>query len=201
MTTITTPAFTAISSYELTLQRADVGLKFMNGAEVIYAPNIAFWILSAPLAVMNAADARAWMAALVQLSKFGNTFDFTPPDYNSGPSGGYAGANPLVNGASQVGTSLICNGVSNNTLIVSAGDYLEVNNEFKMVTANATSNGSGAVTIFFEPALRQSPANGATVQVQTPAVTMRLINPSATQAVRPKDLYNFSLEAVETYGP
>jgi hypothetical protein len=170
----------------------------MNGAEVIIAPNIAFWSVRVPFKVLAESDAKGWTAALVQLSKLSNTFYFPIPDYD-GPRNGYAGADPLVNGASQLGTTLIADGVTPSTTILLPGDYMEVNGEFKMVTNTVTSNGSGEVSINFEPALRSSPSNNATIDIQSPVITMRLAQSLVQFDVEILSLYNMALEAVETY--
>jgi hypothetical protein len=82
--------------------------------------------------------------------------------------GGYGGT-PLVAGASQTGSVLNVDGVTNKTNWIRAGDYFSVDvggdHELKMCTADANSSG-GAVTINFEPRLRASPANNAAIFVE-----------------------------------
>jgi len=92
------------------------------------------------------------------------------PVYDN-PRRGAGGGTPVVAGASQVGNTLNLSGATptvTNWLML--GDYFSVvvngDHELKMVTANASSNGSGLVTVTFEPRLRASPANGATVYVE-----------------------------------
>lgn len=200
MADISIPEF-KVKSQDLQLVRGDAPIQFMNGAEVIMAPAFALWVLSAPLPVLQEAAAKDWRAALAQLSKLSNTFKVQPADYD-GPGTGYAGADPVVNGGSQMGTSLVCDGVSLSTAIVQTGDFLEVNGEFKIVTADASSDGAGNVTISFEPALRSAPADGATVDIQTPQLNnMRLVDPRAAWSVRPPKLYDIQIHAIESFGP
>lgn len=82
------------------------------------------------------------------------------------PARGASGGTPLVNGASQTGSSIILDGVSNETNWIRAGDYFSIDvngeHELKMCTADANSSGGG-VTVSFEPALRASPLNNAAV--------------------------------------
>jgi len=92
------------------------------------------------------------------------------PVYDN-PSRGGGGGTPVVAGASQVGNTLNLSGATatvTNWLML--GDYFSVvvngDHELKMVTANASSDGGGLVTVTFEPRLRASPANGATVYVE-----------------------------------
>ena len=77
-------------------------------------------------------------------------------------------ASPLVNGASQTGTSLVTDGWGSGgagATVLKAGDYLKLDNTAKvyMVTADATRDGSGNSTISIEPALITSPGNNEAV--------------------------------------
>jgi len=197
MSVITLPTLVP-AGVDMQLIRADVPLPNMGGSVVIVAPPYAVWVVTIPLSEQEIGDARLWFAALVQISKLSNTFKVSPPSY-TGPSSGYGGAGPLVNGASQLGTSLVCDGCSNGTLIVQAGDFLEINGEFKVVIADATSNGSGQVTINFEPALRAPPADNAPVDITTPELTMRLAKPIAVWSLKPAKIYEITLEAIENF--
>ena len=197
MAVISVPTIPA-KSYSLSLNRADQPLQFMNGSVVIIAPAIAFWSVRVPFKVLQETNAKAWAAALAQLSKLSNTFYFAVPDY-SGPRNGYAGADPLVNGAGQLGTTLAVDGVTISTTILLPGDYIEVGGEFKIVTNTVTSNVSGQASINFEPALRTAPATDSTVDIQSPVITMRLAQSLMTLDVEILSLYNMALEAVEHY--
>lgn len=89
------------------------------------------------------------------------------PVYDNPKRGAYGGT-PLVVGASQTGSSIDLDGVSNTSNWIRAGDYLSIvvnsEHELKMCTADANSSG-GAVTVAFEPRLRASPLNNAIVHV------------------------------------
>jgi hypothetical protein len=87
------------------------------------------------------------------------------------PKRGLYGGTPVVNGASQTGSSINIDGCSNNiTNWIRAGDYLSIDvngeHELKMCTADANTNGTGQITINFEPRLRFSPLNNAAVYVE-----------------------------------
>ncbi len=110
----------------------------------------------------------------------GNTFYGFDPDRKL-PKG-QAGGTPLVNGASQTGKSLVidgCDHSSNGWLV--AGDYFSVNNELKIITARADTNASGQVTLSFEPALRNSPADNAALTVRNAVCTMRMADDNQPQ--------------------
>lgn len=200
MAIITIPAVKA-SSMNLRLVRGDNTLEFFDGSVVAVQSTKAIWILSFPLVTqkLSAGDTRLWWSALVQLAKPANQFKVYPPAWQQGA--GYTGANPLVNGASQLGLSLICDGAATSDLVGLEGDPIAVNTEFKILTADANSDGTGAVTFNFEPALRTSPLNNAVVNVKTPEITMRLITPQANITARLPEFFDISIDAIEHFGP
>lgn len=197
MALITIPS-TDLLEQSWTLARGDSALETFTGSEVILEDLAAFWLTTfRPLPVQDA-DARAWGAALARLSRLSNTFEIAPPLYE-GNTAGYAGAAPVVQGGSQLGRSLLCDGVTAGATIAHAGNYLEVNGELKRITADATANGSGVVTIEFEPALRESPADNASVDIETPKATMRLLQPVAEEAWRVPNLLGLTIQAREAF--
>jgi hypothetical protein len=181
------------------LVRGDIALEFFSGASVIVQSTKAIWVLSFPLRVQKLTSARAWWAALVQLAKLDNTFEIYPPGWEQGA--GYSGANPQVNGGSQLGTSLVCDNAASSDLVLSAGDPFDVNGEFKVATEDANSDGGGNVTINFEPALRASPPTNDPVDVKTPVCTMRMVSPVVGVSATLPDRINMSFDAVEHFGP
>lgn len=86
------------------------------------------------------------------------------PGSGKAPNGA-GGGTPLVNGASQSGTSLVTNGWPNTTLVMKAGDCFKLNslNLLYRVLADGTSDGSGNLTLSINPPIASgnSPANGA----------------------------------------
>lgn len=121
--------------------------------------------------VLYPADVRLMMNFLVKVGLYGR-FTMEHPDY-SGPDSGEADG--LVNGAGQSGKSLDCDDFTPSTLILSEGEYFQVGDEFKRVTADATSDGAGEVTFEFEPALRVSPADNDTVILNNPVFLAELM--------------------------
>lgn len=196
MALITIPQIEA-TGFRLKLTRQDVELVKMDFSQVIIAASGARWEASWPLRPYTEQEGREWYAALAQLSALENTFEFTPPDFD-GTLSGYSGANPVVNSA-QSGQSLDCDGVSSNTLIVRTGDYLEVQGEFKIVTADATSDGTGNVTINFYPPLRSSAPDNTVIELQSPKMTARLTDPLSEFSVRSPKLYDMTVTAVEAF--
>lgn len=113
-------------------------------------------------------DRAALMALLVKLK--GQANRVRVPVYDNPKQGAYGGT-PLVAGASQTGTSINLDGCSATvTGWIKAGDYFSIDvngeHELKMATADASSDGGGAITIDFLPALRASPLDNAAVYVE-----------------------------------
>ena len=181
------------------LIRGDQALEFFSGAAVIVQSTKAIWVLSFPLRVQKLTVARQWWAAQVQLVKLDNQFEIYPPGWEQGA--GYTGANPLVVGDAQLGTTLVCDGAAINDLVLLAGDGFDVNGEFKVATADANSDGTGNVTFNFEPALRASPPNNDPVDVKTPTIIMRMLSPSVGVAATLPDRINITFDAIEHFGP
>jgi hypothetical protein len=131
------------------------------------------WTASYTLPRMNRAQAAAWQAFFLQLEGRTNTFSGFDPDAKT-PRGAATGT-PLVNGGSQTGSSLTIDGCTASvTAWLKAGDYFAVNGELKMLTSDASTNGSGQTTLSFKPALRGSPADNAAITVQNPTAAMIL---------------------------
>jgi len=198
MSLITIPSFETDKTTLILVRPRDNVIRLMDGSKKHVSGNDAEWQLEFPVEPLSVSEARAWKAALVQLSRPSNTFEFGPPEL-SGPGTGYSGPDPLVNGAGQLGTSLVCDGVTANTAILSAGDHFEVNGEFKVAIAAASSDGSGNVTFNFEPALRASPSNNEAVEIQDPKLTLELDQAQVQWALRRPAIYGISLTAIESF--
>ena len=120
------------------------------------------WKANFTLPRMKRAQAAEWQAFFLRLDGGINTFYAYDPDGRI-PRGAATGT-PLVAGGSQTGSSLNIDGATASvTNWLMAGDYFSVNGEFKMVTANVSTNGSGEATISFKPALRSSPADNTAI--------------------------------------
>lgn len=90
---------------------------------------------------------------------------------------GVATGTPVVNGASQVGTSLATSGWTPNiTGIMKAGDLIGIAGQTKvyMMTEDANSGATGLATLVVSPPIMQSPANGAALTVTNVPFTVAL---------------------------
>lgn len=199
MAEITLPSF-GVKSLEMFLDGADSPLEMLNRSEVIVSGPVALWNINIPLALDAATEEtkRAWRSVLVQLIKLSNNFKVAMPDW-PGNGASYTGNNPLVKGTGQLGTSLNCDNVTVSTLVAKDGDYLEVNGEFKVLTADPTSDVSGNVTFNFEPALRVAPPDDDPIDIKTPKATFRLLSPRGGWLVSKPDIYNITLIGKEWF--
>ena len=176
--------------------------------------------------VSNTVVHRSWLSQFVQTQSFGGEvwaatlfFRVTLADRNE-LTGWYAkmngsehrvtlpvhklsqrgafGGTPVVNGASQSGMQLVVSGCSNNvTNWIRAGDYFTVNSELKMATADASSDGSGNITLNFRPRLRVSPANGASIETTAPTGRFLIASPQLEWSLEIDDVSQTSIEFVE----
>jgi hypothetical protein len=107
---------------------------------------------------------------------------------------------PIVQGASQTGSSLVTDGWPVSATVMQAGDFFSLGSgadiRLYQVSADAVSNGSGVATLTFHPPLRSSPADDAALNVTNPGVVLRLTG-SAPASIGLADFYQFTLSARE----
>ena len=117
---------------------------------------------------------------------------------------GTALGTPLVNNASgspaelQSGSSLITNGWTAGATLKD-GDFFSVNSELKMCVADSVADGSGNMTITFEPPLRSSPPHAAPITTDRPTAVFMLTEPTSLWNSRPGVFTDFSVQAMEQY--
>jgi len=124
-------------------------------------------VTSVPLRFEDSGSVRSFMG---QLQGFTGTFLYGDPDYLAAGPQGSAGGTPLVNGASQTGTTLNIDGFpSSQTNVLRAGDYIQIgsgaSSKLHMVVEDADSNGSGEVAAEIEPAILSAPADNTAITV------------------------------------
>jgi hypothetical protein len=134
--------------------------------------------------------------ALSQAGRFG-TFSFVSPDLAT-PQGG-AGGTPLVNGASQTGTSVVTNGWTINSSALKAGDILKYSGHDKvyMMTADAEADGSGNATLVHYPPLMSVIENDEVITVIDVPFTVQLSDDASKYTVTGPLLYNFKMAMME----
>ena len=103
-----------------------------------------------------------------------------------------------VNGGSQSGTTLLCDGATasvNNYL--RAGDYISFDGQLYMVVADANSDVSGQVTLSIAPPLRFSPVNNRIVTYSGDVEGVFMLAGPASWDTQLGIVSNFTLEAVQ----
>lgn len=205
MALITYPSavgFPGFTTYTLKLQRKTIQLQSpFSGARQVIAQPYALWAFQGKYVITDETQAGLLRAFLTLLEGTSNYFKFFLPGYTALKSG-YSGA-LNVNGASQTGKSLICNGATPSiTNLVQPGDYVVINGagfpELKMITANASSDVSGNITISFEPAIRVSPTTATAVVISNPYVMLQSVNDdNASWDMTPPLISQFELNCLE----
>jgi len=134
-------------------------------------------------------------AFLVKLN--GQQHRFTLQDH-SHTLRGAGGGNLVVNGASQSGTTLVCDGATANVNnYLREGDYVSFNNELHMVVADTNSDGSGNVSISIAPPIRKSPADDTIVDYTVPVLGVFMLAGPASWDTQLGIISSFTIEAVE----
>jgi len=158
------------------------------------------WGASYNLSPMKQSSAKNIQAFLLKLRGGVNTFQAYDPDHKS-PSGtaNSSPGTPKVAGGSQTGNTLDIDGCpTSETGWLLVGDYFTVNNEFKMITEDVDTNGSGEATLTFEPPLRNSPSDNADVEVSSPTCKMMLVDDNQSGWDSNQfGVYSFQINAIE----
>lgn len=115
------------------------------------------WMLQVSYDPMTRIEAQPIDAILSALRGPGGTFIFGDT-LRSSPLG-LGGGSPKVMGADQTGRTLITDGWSPDALVLKAGDMFAVNSRVYKNLTDATTNGSGEVTLDVWPKLREHPDN------------------------------------------
>lgn len=136
------------------------------------------------------------MALLARLEGRNGRLLISPPNSNRGAGGG----SPIVDGASQTGNTLATTGWPISTAILLKGDFIRLaNGELKILTDDATSDGSGDATLAIAPQIRSSPADSSAI-TEGGQVTMMLKDDDSGRWSRDhRGLYLFDFSAIEAF--
>lgn len=161
------------------------------------------WEAEITLPPTQRADAEEWIAFLFALQGQYGTFLLGDP-LGATPRGSAATTpgTPLVNGASQTGSTLAIDGLPiSATNYLRAGDYIQLgsssSSRLHKVLENASSNGSGEATLSIWPPLRESPSDNATVTVSNTKGVFRLATPDASFSINEASFYGVTFTAFE----
>lgn len=161
------------------------------------------WTATVSWNVLPPAQWRVLQSWLAQLRGMAGRFYYGPPHATARRATGTIGT-PVVNGANQTGTALAVSGMGASQSVFLDGDFIAydtvLGRSLHVVTANATSNGSGQATLAIEPPIRVSPANGAAIIHASPTCVMRLVDDDVgDMALRPGLLGSLTLDMIEAF--
>lgn len=195
MTTFSFPSITPTTSiFELVSNTRTFQSPLTNAIQTTSRKG-SLWRASLQFNNLSGDDRREMQAFLVKLN--GQEHRFTLHDH-SFTRRGAGGGTLQVNGGSQSGTSLVCDGATasvNNYL--RAGDYVSFNNELHMVVADANSDASGNVTLSIAPPIRKTPSDNAVVDYSAPVSGVFMLAGPASWDTQVNLTSSFTIDAVE----
>jgi hypothetical protein len=124
---------------------------------------------------MTRSEYATWESFIFSLRGRVGTFK-AGPQYASNSQGDNDGSDKTVESIDSTSTKLTVSGFKNSTAgVMKEGDYIEVNNELKIVRQDADSDNAGEADLHIEPFFRTDPAQGDTVIIQDPQGVFRLM--------------------------
>lgn len=148
-----------------------------------------------------------WATFLDELDGPAGRFYATHP-YHLAPRGSAKDTpgTPVVAGASQTGKALAISGAPASAAgYLLRGDYWSVDlpsggRSMHRIVADVNTNGAGAATLTFRPALRESPADAAAIQLAPASCIMRLVDDNqAADVIDHLGHYSVSFSAIEAF--
>lgn len=104
---------------------------------------------------------------------------------------------PIVFGAGQRGTILATQGWQAGRLVLRKGDFFTVQNELKMLTADAWSDTNGRATLEFTPQLRNETQNGDPIETREPWGIFIPVDNDMSAGRRPAFMSSIKVDFVE----
>jgi hypothetical protein len=130
------------------------------------------WAVEVSIDPLPRSEAAPWFAFLSSLRGRLGTFYFGDTLLSSPQGAG--GGTPKVNGGSQAGSKvLVSDGFPNGTIVLKAGDMIQINTSLYLVLADCTSDGSGNASIDVWPRLRTH-ADNSDIVLSNPKGVFRL---------------------------
>lgn len=156
----------------------------------------AVWIATMRLDQLKRSEIAPLEALIFKLRGMANRV-LVPDHFRSNPRGA-AGGLPLVLGAGQSGTSITTDGWTGPQAgCLLEGDRININGEFKAITADTSSDAGGVATLQFEPPLRASPPDNAPITFTDATCKMMLLDDNQGRLSTRKSLTGTTLTFVE----
>ena len=195
MTTFAFPSITpTTNTFELVSNTRTFQSPLTNAVQTTSRKG-SLWRASLQFNNLSGDDRQEMQAFLVKLN--GQQHRFTLHDH-SFTRRGAGGGTLVVNGGSQSGTSLVCDGATASVSnYLRAGDYISFNNELHMVVADANSDAGGNVTLSIAPPIRKTPADDTIISYTSPVSGVFMLAGPASWDTQLGIISNFNIEAVE----
>jgi hypothetical protein len=158
---------------------------------VVYGSDL--WQVEVTFEPLTRAQAAPWLSFFEKLHGKEGTFLFG--DTLQATARGTPSGTPKVKGGSQVGFSLITDGWTPSTLVLKDGDFFQIDSQLYRNLGDATSNGSGEVTLDIWPSLRGHVDN-SNLDCTAPKGIFRLITVPSDRAAE-DHLYYLDFAAIE----
>lgn len=158
------------------------------------------WAHSLRLEGLSTAERQMMAAFFAQLR--GRANRYTLHDViNPTPRGTMRGSLTVSGSISQgaVSCSVTGGGGQASTTLLK-GDKLSIGGELKLVTADATANGSGVIALTVEPPFRSAVSGGAAVVWDRPTALFVRTEDSWRMAHRPPRFGDITLDGIEAFG-
>lgn len=154
------------------------------------------WIASVQLPPMPRALAEAWVAWGLALN--GSVGTFTMGDPVGKAAQGTPTGTPKIKGAGQQASkSIVTDGWTANTLILKAGDYIQLGTNLHKVLQNVTSSSTGEATIDIFPRVRDALTDNADIVVANTKGTWRMAGNGFSWDIGEAQIYGISFECRE----
>jgi len=115
------------------------------------------------------------------------------------PRGNVSGA-PIIGANNQYGAAVSVSGLVPNSTSFLEGDWISINSELKLVTANCQANGLGQAQLIFEPPLRKVVNQGMPIVYQSAKGVFRLLDDKQGKVAQRRDkLSKLKIEIVEAF--
>lgn len=171
---------------------------FTGNEQTAALPGSARWIAAMIFSDLTRAEAYDLEAFLVECNgPAGRFYLWNMP--REGVRGNPVGT-PVVDGAANYGGLLATRGwTPSATGILLRGDYIGVNNELKMIRANANADAAGKATLLIGPNLRNVPADGTAIITASPKGIFRLLDDGQAKMKYSDALGGYAITCVETW--
>ena len=158
------------------------------------------WEAEVQLPPMKYENAEQWIAWLLSLNGRSGTFLMGDP-LRAAPRGSVGGT-PVVNGASQVGSSLTIDGCATSiTGWIKAGDYIQLGAAstatLHKILQDVNTNSSGQASLDIWPSIRTAPEDGDTVITSSCVGRFRLNSGGQDWSINNAAIYGITFAAIE----